>query len=102
MKITNTTTNYVPCTNDVAGVFWLAPGTFREVGKLTVNGENDYWTTGEAHIFVTSDTGAYLVVRDNSGVGDFTYGMQAGLPLAVLLIMIWAVQRGLRPSLEHL
>jgi len=102
MKITNCSTNYAPATNENGVVFWLSPASFREVGKQVVNGESDYWTTGEAHIYVTADTGAYHVLRDNSGLGDFAYGMQAGLPLAVLMIMIWAVKRGLRPSLEHL
>lgn len=66
-----------------------------------INGVYDDWTLGEATLVYTNAT-QFGVARDASVVHDYFYGVSAGLPLAVVFLMLWAVMRGLRPSLDQM
>jgi len=69
--------------------------------SASVYGVQDNWAQGEAYIYVSEADPVYGVVREFSPYHDFGYGMAYGLPCAILLLSIWAVLRGLRPSLDN-
>lgn len=81
-----------------AGFTVELPSTVQIFDGLAYQG--DSWTAGELHCVVTDDGLFYQ--REVSITQDFAYGAGASLPLAVTLLCIWAVKRGLRPSLENL
>lgn len=100
-----TTSAYEASISDDSGdyTFYIPAGGRLELPSTVAFNSTvrDSWTEGKAYVIINAGDGP-TVFREKSITNDYLYGLSFGLPCAVLLLLVWATKRGLRPSLEHM